>query len=273
MTDILEKNVKFASAAKYCAENVATFSNEELLELYGYYKQATVGDSPNSGSSSVFSVFSLKDKAKAKSWAEKKGISPEDAAERYIKLIDKKNPEWEATIGKGALETSLSNSASIPVVASPDDKEIEEIDIESKGIINDALLNPNFNESNCSNVIFDAFCSQVNNNSTNYIKDVLEKFQFLSRSTSSEGSTALHYACDRGYIELSTLLLKYGADPNGRDKFGDTPLHISATRDNLECVKLLLNYGADPFKVNDDNLTPKDVADKTEIISLLSSSR
>ncbi|KAH7647159.1 hypothetical protein FG379_002850 [Cryptosporidium bovis] len=268
MTDILEKNTKFASAAKYCADNVSSFSNDELLELYGYYKQATVGDSPNSGSS-VFSVFSLKDKAKAKSWAEKKGISPEDAAEKYIELIIKKNPDWETTIGKDIREISLSNSTSIPVMTSPDDKGIEEIDIESKGIINNALLNPIFNESNCSNIVFDAFCSQVNNNNIDYIKGILDKFQFLSRSTSSEGSTALHYACDKGYIELSALLLKYGADPNGKDKFGDTPLHISATCDNLECVKLLTSYGADPLIVNDDGLKPQETADNTEIISFL----
>lgn len=111
----------------------------------------------------------------------------------------------------------------------------------------------------------------MNNNNIEYLKGVLGKFKFLSRSTSSEGSTALHYACDKGYIELSAILLEYGADPNGKDKFGDTPLHISATCDSLKCIKLLLDNGADPLIVNDDGLKPYEVTDNVDIKSLLSS--
>jgi diazepam-binding inhibitor (GABA receptor modulating acyl-CoA-binding protein) len=58
-------------------------SNEELLELYALYKQASdgdvVGDRPGG--------FDFKAIAKFDAWAEKKGISKEQAMQDYIKLV------------------------------------------------------------------------------------------------------------------------------------------------------------------------------------------
>lgn len=60
-------------------------SNEELLELYALYKQATdgdvVGDRPGG--------FDFKAIAKFDAWAEKKGIGKEQAMQDYIKLVAK----------------------------------------------------------------------------------------------------------------------------------------------------------------------------------------
>ncbi len=59
-------------------------SDDELLDLYGLYKQATVGDNDTAEPS----VFNLKGKYKWKAWDQLKGTSQEDAEQQYIKFAD-----------------------------------------------------------------------------------------------------------------------------------------------------------------------------------------
>ncbi|SCU90606.1 LANO_0D09340g1_1 [Lachancea nothofagi CBS 11611] len=65
-----------------------TPSNDELLQLYGLYKQATIGDN----SSARPSALNFKDKYKWDSWESNKGLSQEEAEKKYIALVD----EFEA---------------------------------------------------------------------------------------------------------------------------------------------------------------------------------
>ncbi|OII74558.1 uncharacterized protein cubi_00111 [Cryptosporidium ubiquitum] len=264
MTNILSTNKKFALAADYCANNVSSFSNEELLELYGCYKQATVGDAPEK-SGSLFSVFSMKDQAKSKSWASRKGMSSEDAANKYIELINKKDPKWEENIGKNSC-ISLFSSTSQPLMESNSDEKLE---VELKNVLDQALLDPNFSEKNCSLSVFDAFCSQVNKNETEFLKKVLERYPFLSNSRNSQGFYALHLACDKGYAEIALLLLEYGANLNAKDGFGDSPLHVAVISEQESCIRILIEHGADLTLTNDDGLTPIQVSENAQIKKIL----
>lgn len=47
-------------------------------------------------------------------------------------------------------------------------------------------------------------------------------------SADESGSTALHFAADRGQQEAVQLLLDAGADVNTQDHDGQTPLHYAA---------------------------------------------
>ncbi|CAH6721114.1 acyl-CoA-binding protein [[Candida] jaroonii] len=59
-------------------------TDDELLNLYGLFKQATVGD--NTTSKPGF--LDLKGKYKWEAWTELKGTSQEEAEEKYITLAD-----------------------------------------------------------------------------------------------------------------------------------------------------------------------------------------
>ena len=61
--------------------------------------------------------------------------------------------------------------------------------------------------------------------------------------------TPLHYAAN-GNINLCTLLLMQGADPNCLNKNGETPLSLAAKFTHTEVVKLLLTYGGDAARIN-----------------------
>lgn len=61
-------------------------SNDVLLQLYSLYKQATEGDNTAEPPSNPFDFVS---KAKHGAWEELKGLSKEDAMQRYVELVNK----------------------------------------------------------------------------------------------------------------------------------------------------------------------------------------
>ncbi len=60
------------------------------------------------------------------------------------------------------------------------------------------------------------------------------------------GKTPLHFAAEKGYIDIVTLLLeKYECTLNENyDEFGNTPLHCAAEYGHYEVVQLLIQKGA-----------------------------
>jgi diazepam-binding inhibitor (GABA receptor modulator, acyl-CoA-binding protein) len=59
-------------------------TNDQLLDLYGLYKQATEGDATGSRPG----MLDLKGRAKFDSWAGKKGLSKDDAMKKYVALVE-----------------------------------------------------------------------------------------------------------------------------------------------------------------------------------------
>ena len=76
---------KFEAAQKRAKELTKTPSNDELLELYAFYKQATAGDV----SGSRPGMLDLKGRAKFDAWGKKKGTSKDDAMTKYVAFVDK----------------------------------------------------------------------------------------------------------------------------------------------------------------------------------------
>ncbi|KAI1717978.1 acyl coA binding protein domain-containing protein [Ditylenchus destructor] len=69
---LLQIMVTFEEAAEQAKKLKQTPSNEEMLELYAFYKQATVGDNNTD---------------KWNSWNSKKGTSQDDAKNSYVNLV------------------------------------------------------------------------------------------------------------------------------------------------------------------------------------------
>jgi acyl-CoA-binding protein len=59
--------------------------NDELLELYGLYKQATAGDV----SGKRPGMLDLKGRAKHDAWSARKGMSKDDAMRSYVETVDR----------------------------------------------------------------------------------------------------------------------------------------------------------------------------------------
>ena len=65
-------------------------SNEELLDLYALFKQATEGDVNGERPGG----FDFKAIAKFDAWAGKKGTSKEQASQDYIKLVERLHQQY-----------------------------------------------------------------------------------------------------------------------------------------------------------------------------------
>jgi diazepam-binding inhibitor (GABA receptor modulator, acyl-CoA-binding protein) len=76
---------KFEAAQKRVKELTKTPSNDELLELYAFYKQATSGDVAGSRPG----MLDLKGRAKFDAWTKKKGTGKDDAMTKYVALVDR----------------------------------------------------------------------------------------------------------------------------------------------------------------------------------------
>lgn len=76
---------QFADAQEKVKTLTQRPSNEELLDLYALFKQATDGDN-NTGKPGM---FDMKGQFKWKAWKDKSGMSKDAAMQAYINLVDK----------------------------------------------------------------------------------------------------------------------------------------------------------------------------------------
>jgi len=84
-------------------------------------------------------------------------------------------------------------------------------------------------------------------------------------ATDKDGRTALFIAVTQGHIDMVKLLLTNSANPNVQDNLGDSPLHaifeeLLVTEGHEEMSELLLTYGADPNIRNKAGILPIDLA-------------
>ncbi|MPC19738.1 Osteoclast-stimulating factor 1 [Portunus trituberculatus] len=84
------------------------------------------------------------------------------------------------------------------------------------------------------------------------------------------GCSALHGAAHAGHFDCVMRLLKEPKlEINLQNKIGDTPLHCAAVKGHLEVVKVLLQHGANSDLINRENHTPRSLAKRGTIITLL----
>jgi acyl-CoA-binding protein len=73
----------FAAAQARVKQLAKTPSNDELLELYSLYKQASVGDVQGSRPG----MLDFKGRAKYDAWSARKGTSQDGAMSAYVALV------------------------------------------------------------------------------------------------------------------------------------------------------------------------------------------
>ena len=81
----MELQAQFDSAVSRSKELPKRPSNEDLLQMYGLFKQATDGDVSGDRPGG----FDFKAIAKYDAWAELKGKSKDDAKKEYVALVER----------------------------------------------------------------------------------------------------------------------------------------------------------------------------------------
>ncbi|KAJ3244246.1 acyl-CoA binding domain-containing protein 6 [Chytriomyces hyalinus] len=221
----------FDSAASWVSSNQGRLNNTQLLELYALYKTATCGSpSPDTPQPSL---FAFRERAKWNAWHETaERMDSKAAATRYEEVVFELREMGDAggEREEGSGGDGVSKSVSIML---RQDEDIKEEEVESlvscvkKGNVDEVAL---------------FLDSHIDTN--------------INVKSESDGTTALHWACDKGYGPIVRLLAQRGADVNAQDLEGMTALHYAALTDNADVYQLLLDLGANESIVDFSGTLP-----------------
>jgi len=220
----------FELAANHVSSFSSTLSEDTLLILYSFYKQATVGEC----NIEKPGFLDFKGKKKWEAWKSLGNMTKEVAMENYIQAVAQIDPNWSE---------NQSSTFGIGVSCLVDNS--ERVADENKTVFDWVK------ESNIDMTSVNVTPENVNLPDEN-------------------GMVLIHWACDRGNVKILELLINKGADVNITDSDGQTPLHYASSCCHSDIVKLLLDEKANPTLKDNDGLTAKDVATENEIVSLFS---
>lgn len=240
MSDELEETTaspleeSFARATKYIEHSTDQFKQEQLLQFYGLYKQATVGpcNTPKPA------IYSMAARAKWYAWDKVRQLDPADARQQYVRLLDELAPSWCERHGSPGAPEPAWVSVSRP-------KRLSECSLPDDGTARSLV-------------------DRIKADDLDGVRAMLGDSgepAALVNGLDDEGMAAIHWAADRGNVEILTRLLAVdGIDINLRGADGQTALHYASSCGNVECLQLLLQHGADRTIRDEEGETCSDVA-------------
>ena len=239
--DTDENDELFTKATQHVQRTHDQLLPNDLLELYGLYKQAIVGkcNTPKP------SMFSMQARAKWSAWNDLGDMASDKAKEQYIEKLKELDPKWFQNIQSGVKSTNSTGTGWV---------------VHSVELPPDNLHTKEEHEKN----MFDF----VKDHNLERIKQILQQsdLQLLDE----HGMGLIHWATDANDIDILKFLLISGCPVNMRDsEQQQTALHYAVSCGHEESVKLLLEYGADKTLQDVDGQTCFDVADDPRIRSLL----
>lgn len=224
-------SAQFEKATTYIFGHTDSIDDDTKLAMYGCYKQATVG----SCNIPKPSYFDFSARAKWKAWNNCSHMSKSGAMREYVKILDNAVKNWDKS------DSSISISGAF---------------VSSMGTTDEVLLEN-------QKTIFD------------WVKEGnLEKLKsesFDPNSKDDQGLAPLHWAADRGDLDIVRYLVdEKKANVDCLDNEGQTPLHYAAACGYPTIVEYLIKAGANSKITDNDNNTPKDVAENDKIFDLFS---
>eukprot|EP00602_Paraphysomonas_sp_CaronLab_P001350 CAMPEP_0185024336 /NCGR_PEP_ID=MMETSP1103-20130426/7365_1 /TAXON_ID=36769 /ORGANISM="Paraphysomonas bandaiensis, Strain Caron Lab Isolate" /LENGTH=278 /DNA_ID=CAMNT_0027557271 /DNA_START=45 /DNA_END=881 /DNA_ORIENTATION=+ len=239
------------SEFEQAASRVSSYSwlpDDQKLQFYALYKQSTIGDVNTKQPWSINMVA----KAKWDAWKAYEGFPKKSAAMAYVYLANELEAEDCARRG---IECSKSgdNDSEGDTKRSAEEQAMSVTVSTFKDPINGDIEKESWTESE------EIFQAVVNGDLEGVKKSLLGGTSPSLRD--SEKMTPLHYAADRGHIDILTTLVDGGADLNALDSEGQTPLMLAVMCENEEVVQVLLSNGADCTIRNSSGESALDMVD------------
>ncbi|KAK2195786.1 bifunctional Acyl-CoA-binding protein [Babesia duncani] len=219
LSNPLKKDFQLACKRVAHAYSNKIITNDNFNTLYGYYKQATVGN---------FNIVADPDELAEhaiprEKWKACTGLTSEDAMKNYIFLTTKLLGPYKGESFQSSAGSAISKLKTVSNVI-----------------------------SRCDNADF--FNAASIGKMDLMVKLLQEKPELINKTT-PEALTALHLSIDRGHLDIAKYLIKAGtnihlhklmtgANVNSQDENGDTPLHVASVNGSKELIQLLIKNGA-----------------------------
>ncbi|KAI3457982.1 hypothetical protein Pfo_014645 [Paulownia fortunei] len=236
----------FSAATAFVAATAADraalkVSNEVQLQLYGLYKIATEGPC----SAPQPSALKMTARAKWQAWQKLGAMPPEEAMEKYIDIVTELYPSWAA--GAATQKRKDERSSDAPIAG-------------SKGPMGPVFSTFIYEEEPGSELKLDAVHAFAREGDEEKLLKCIESGVPLNLKD-SEGRTPLHWAVDRGHLNITAMLLNKFADVNAKDDEGQTPLHYAAVCERTAIAELLVKHGADIEITDNEGEAPRDLCE------------
>jgi acyl-CoA-binding protein len=234
-------NAKVVEGFEKAASRVKAFASSQLsngdrLLLYALFKQTTMGDAP--AKLTCLSWNTISEHAKISAWIKVQGMKTEEAAARYIAVVEEieSRDEVEGEVDEDLLGNSFAHAVSRPAVDNGGHEETSNLSTpETK------------------------FLQAASENNKTLLECLLNDGVDVTHADAS-GETALHLAADKGSLDCLQALLEHGANVNATDQDGISVLQAAVIAGQVEICRLLLQHGARPDQEDGDGDTPRSCA-------------
>ncbi|KAF3432792.1 hypothetical protein FNV43_RR23894 [Rhamnella rubrinervis] len=229
----------FVAAAAADRLSPQKVSSDVQLQLYGLYKIATEGPC----STPQPSALKMAARAKWQAWQKLGAMPPEAAMEKYIDIVTELYPTWLAGL-------TLKNKGGDGDAPNND----------SKGPMGPVFSTFVHEEESGNDFKMDAIHAFAREGEEDNLLKAIESGVSVNLKD-SEGRTPLHWAVDRGHLNMTELLVSRNADVNAKDNEGQTPLHYAAVCEREAIAEYLVKQNADTVVKDNDGNSPCDLCD------------
>eukprot|EP00742_Colponemidia_sp_Colp-10_P001610 GILJ01001729.1.p1 GENE.GILJ01001729.1~~GILJ01001729.1.p1 ORF type:complete len:300 (+),score=44.76 GILJ01001729.1:26-925(+) len=230
-----ETSAEFQDACKFVS-SCQSLTNEQKLELYAYFKQATVGpcntDQP--------SIADFVAREKWNRWKALGNMDSDKAELSYHTKLREFVPSWQHDAEED-----------VPVKGGRDVHSVENAGF---GVVVSCFAHMEGEEDESPDrqrSVGDALCQAVSQNNEVEVERLLAIGTDVN-ATDDQGRTALHFAVDRNNLKMLRTLLCHGANLDAQDQEGQTALHYACTCGHDDIAMFLINEGAS-LLINDVN--------------------
>lgn len=228
--------VAAAAADRLSAQKV---SSDVQLQLYGLYKIATEGPC----SAPQPSALKITARAKWQAWQKLGAMPPEEAMQKYIDIVTELYPSWL----DGSNVKSRGGDGDAPGTG-------------SKGPMGPVFSTFVYEEESGNDFKMDAIHAFAREGEVDNLLKCIESGVPVNLKD-SEGRTPLHWAVDRGHLNVTELLVSRNADVDAKDNEGQTSLHYAAMCEREAIAEYLVKQDADIGIKDNEGSTPSDLCD------------
>uniref|UniRef100_A0A6M2ESB2 ACB domain-containing protein n=1 Tax=Populus davidiana TaxID=266767 RepID=A0A6M2ESB2_9ROSI len=226
-------------AATAADRNSLKVSSDLQLQLYGYYKIATEGPC----TSPPPSALKMTARAKWQAWQKLGAMPPEDAMQEYIDIVTELYPTW-------------ASGSTVKIKGRDGDGQ----STDGKGPMGPVFSTFVYEEESETELKMDAIHAFAREGEVNNLLKCIDSGVSVNLRD-SEGRTPLHWAVDRGHLDIAEELVGKNADINAKDNEGQTPLHYATVCEREAIAEYLVKQNANTDAKDNDGQSARDLCE------------